>query len=327
MLCIVNPSTDPYFNLAAEEYLLRNFQENCFMLWRNENSVVVGKHQNTLAEINHHFVKEKNIRIARRISGGGTVYHDLGNLNFTFIMDGEQGRLVDFRKHTLPILEILHKLSVNARFRGRNDLAIGDKKISGNAEHVYRKRVLHHGTLLFSSDLDDLDLVLKVNPLKYKSKAVKSIRSQVTNIRDHLKTSLDILQFRDLIMKHVMSRFPGSEYYAFTREDTNLINQLKANKYDTWEWIYGYSPEYELENTFLMNGRHMILRLTVSGGIIIKATISGDLQGNIPVNDLEKALEGVRHDEDELAAKLGSVTFPEGFNISNPGEFARKYLL
>jgi lipoate---protein ligase len=326
MLCIVNTSTDPYFNLAAEEYLLHNFNKNCFMLWRNENSIVVGKHQNPLAEINRDFVREKNIRVARRISGGGTVYHDTGNLNFTFITDGKEGHLVDFRKHTLPILEALHNLSVNARFKGRNDLAIDDKKISGNAEHVYRKRVLHHGTLLFSSNLDDLNLALKVNPSKYTSKAVKSIRSQVTNIREHLKTGMDILQFRDMIMEHVMSRFPGSEYYVFTREDIKAIKDLKTKKYSTWEWIYGYSPEYELENTLIINSRNLILRITVSGGIIIKATISGDLQGDHPLNDFEKVLEGVRHYEHDLSARLGSYSFPEGFFISTPGEFIRKYL-
>ncbi len=316
MLCIANSCTDPYFNLAAEEYLLHNFSENCFMLWRNENTVVVGKHQNALAEINPGFVRENEIRIARRISGGGTVYHDMGNLNFTFIMNGKHGHLVDFRKYTRPILEVLHKLSVDARFQGRNDLTINGKKISGNAEHVYRKRVLHHGTLLFLSELGKLNLALSADPLRYKSKAVKSIRSQVTNIREHLKTPIDIIQFRDMILEHIMQSFPGSVFYEFTEDDMKAINRLKTEKYSTWEWIFGYSPEYELEKSFLVDGCRLTIRLNVTGGIIRKARIDGDFQETPDIRRLEMSLEGARHDENELTGKLESAVFPEGFFIT-----------
>jgi lipoate---protein ligase len=161
MLCIYNPSTEPYFNMAAEEYLLKNFSANIFMLWRNDNAVVVGKHQNSLAEINHDFVQQNNIKVVRRLSGGGTVFHDLGNLNFTFITNGEGEELVNFRKFTQPILEVLLQLGVHAKFEGRNDLTINGLKFSGNAEHVFKKRTLHHGTLLFSSKISDLTQALK----------------------------------------------------------------------------------------------------------------------------------------------------------------------
>ena len=183
MLCIKNDNTNPYFNLAAEEYVLRNFKENCFMLWRNRPSIIVGKHQNTLAEINVDYVKEKNIDVVRRLSGGGAVFHDLGNLNFTFIKNAEKEEaLVDFKKYVEPVLEVLQHLGVNAKFEGRNDIMIDGKKISGNAEHVFKKRVLHHGTLLFSSQMADLSNALKVNPLKYQDKGGKSVRSRVTNL-------------------------------------------------------------------------------------------------------------------------------------------------
>jgi lipoate---protein ligase len=302
MLCIINPYTDPYFNLAAEEYMLHNFSENFFMLWRNENAIVVGKHQNTLSEINMDYIRRRKIRVVRRLSGGGAVFHDLGNLNFTFIMNGQEGQLVDFRKYTLPILEVLQKLSVNAGYGKRNDLVINGRKFSGNAEHIYRKRVLHHGTLLFSSAKEDLSLALKINPLKYKSKAVKSIRSRVTNITEHLKTGLDVIQFRDIMLDHILDNFPDSRKYEFSNDD---IAKLRKAKYLTWEWNFGYSPEYEFERSFIINGRLIQLKLSVSGGIIQKAGIQGDFINQPGLRELENLLEGVKHDETELLNKLG----------------------
>ena len=174
MLCIINTNTKPYFNLAAEDYVLRNFKDDCFMLWRNKPSIIIGKHQNTLAEINLEYVKDNNIDVVRRLSGGGAVFHDLGNLNFTFIKNAkDEGSLVDFKKYIQPILEVLQSLGVNAKFEGRNDIMIDGKKISGNAEHVFKRRVLHHGTLLFLSQIADLSKALKVNPLKYQDNGVK----------------------------------------------------------------------------------------------------------------------------------------------------------
>lgn len=323
MLCLTNKSTDPYFNLAAEEYILREFSDNCFMLWQNENTIVIGKHQNTLAEINLDYIKEKKISVVRRLSGGGTVYHDLGNLNFTFIMNGHEGHLVDFRKYTKPILEVLHKLSVNARFHGRNDLTINGKKFSGNAEHVYKKRVLHHGTLLFSSEINTLNNALKVNPLKYKSKAVKSIRSRVTNIKEHLNTDLNVLQFRDMIMDHIMKTIPNPVPYEFTDQDIHNINRLKQEKYMTWEWNFGYSPKYDFERSFSTNGGSLQVYLNVAGGIIQKAKIYGDFFSKIDIKEVEDLLAGVKHDENEILKKMHSVSLPEYIHNITPEEFVR----
>jgi len=321
MLCVTHSSTDPYFNLAAEEYVLKNFTDDCFMLWRNDNTIVVGKHQNTLAEVNLDYIKEKKISVVRRLSGGGAVFHDLGNLNFTFIMNGHEGHLVDFRKYTLPVIEVLKNLSVDAEFQGRNDLTINGKKFSGNAEHVYKKRVLHHGTLLFSSLMEDLHLALRVNPLKYKSKAVKSIRSRVTNIKDHLQQDMDVIQFRDMILDHIMDIYPDSKAYTFSDEDIRNINNLREEKYLTWEWNFGYSPKYDFEKSFITNGGFIQVHLNVSGGVIQSAKIYGDFFNKLDISVVEEILNGSRHDRAELLDKFESIRFSDYFHNITAEEF------
>jgi lipoate-protein ligase A len=203
MHIIKRHNTDPYFNLATEEFVLKNWDEDSFMLWRNAPSIIVGKHQNTLAEINVEYVKHNNIPVVRRLSGGGAVFHDLGNLNFTFIQNGKAERLIDFRKYTEPILEVLEKMGVAAKFEGRNDLTIGGRKFSGNAEHIWKTKILHHGTLLFSSHMSDLTQALNVDPLKFQDKAVKSVHSRVTNISEHLSEPMDVMYFASMIEGHI----------------------------------------------------------------------------------------------------------------------------
>lgn len=304
MLCIIRHETDPYFNLAAEEYVLKQLHHDCFMLWRNENAIIVGKHQNTLAEINVDYVKEKDIKVVRRLSGGGAVFHDMGNLNFTFIASGENHKLVDFRKFTLPILEVLQKLDIEAKFEGRNDLTIEGKKFSGNAEHVYKNRVLHHGTLLFSSVMADVSNALKVDPDKFTDKAVKSVRSRVTNISDHLKSTITVLEFRDLILKHVMEATPGAELYTFTPEDVEAITKLRDEKYITWNWNYGYSPKYNFRKTVKTNGGKLEVLLEVNNGIIQKAKFFGDYFNKLDPAEIESALIGLNHTHEAIEQSL-----------------------
>jgi len=320
MLCIIRHETDPYFNLAAEEYVLKNFERDSFMLWRNEPAIIVGKHQNTLAEINQEYVKENMIKVVRRLSGGGAVFHDLGNLNFTFIASGENHQLVDFRKFTQPILEVLQKLKIEARFEGRNDLTIDGRKFSGNAEHVHKNRVLHHGTLLFSSQMADLSSALKVDPDKFQDKAVKSVRSRVTNISEHLKTPLSVLEFRDLVLKHVMESTPGAELYSFTQDDIAAISRLRDEKYITWEWNFGYSPKYNFRKTVKTNGGKLEVTLEVVNGTIEKARFFGDYFNKLDPVDIEQALTGTLHNEAAIRERLKDFEIPDYFLKINSEE-------
>jgi len=273
--CLHQSSTDPYFNLAAEEYFLKNFQENFFVLWRSQPTVVVGKHQNALAEINHDFVHEHHIPVARRLSGGGTVFHDLGNLNFTFIRNVEKIQEVNFKIFTSPIVEALKTLGVEAYTTGRNDLVIDGKKISGNAEHVHRNRVLHHGTLLFNSRLDALKGALKVDLSKFEDKAVQSNRSEVTNIAPYLPEPMSVEDFSNRLYAEISKQIGGTEFYSPNETDIEAIQKLSDEKYRTWDWIFGYSPRYRFNNTIQTVKGKIAVNLLVEKGLLAEVAITG----------------------------------------------------
>lgn len=321
MLCIINSNTDPYFNLASEEYLLKNFTEDCFMLWRNKNAIIVGKHQNTLSEINIERVEEKKITVARRISGGGAVFHDLGNLNFTFIFNGEDGKLVDFKKFTQPILDALQELGIDAEYGGRNDLVVEGKKFSGNAEHVWRRRTLHHGTILFSSEISDLSGALKVNPLKFSDKAVKSVRSRVTNIQDYTDRKMDVLEFRDWLFTNIMDRFNDAVTYEFSESDIMEINKLREEKFLKWDWNYGYSPKYNFAKQIKTAGGTIEVQMNVEKGIIVEMNIFGDFFHIKDIDDICNSLKGTRHEPQILKEKLSVFRFEEYFRDISADEF------
>lgn len=313
MLCVINNNTDPYLNLATEEYLLKEFNEDCFMLWRNANAIIVGKHQNTIAEINLPYVEEKGISIVRRLSGGGAVFHDLGNLNFTFIMKGEDDKFIDFKKYTRPIIDILKTLDIDAVFEGRNDLTINGKKFSGNAEHVHlaKKRILHHGTLLFSSEMKDLSEALKVNPLKFQGKAVQSVRSRVTNICEHLKDKITVEEFKKLIQNYVLTNYTDANLYELTDKDYKRIKEIADERYRNWDWNFGYSPEYGFKKGIKTDGGHVEVHLDVKKGTIENAKIFGDYFHTYDSTEIAEALIGCKHETKAIKERLS------GYNINN----------
>ena len=314
MLCINDHNTDPYFNLAAEEYILKQFTDNCFMLWRNAPSVIVGRHQNTLAEINTDYVKENNIKVVRRLSGGGAVFHDLGNINFTFIENNPSSHHNSnglFRKFTQPVIAVLQSLGIDARFEGRNDLVIDGKKFSGNAEHFYRDRALHYGTLLFASELADLSGALNANPAKFTDKAIKSVRSRVTNISSHLIEPLDIEEFRDLILHYMIDNYLDCKPYGYTETDIAAINRLRDEKYATWNWNFGQSPGYNMVNGVKTAGGFIETHLDVANGIIKNVRIFGDFFNVGEVAELEKLFADTPHNENQIRKKLEQINISD----------------
>lgn len=278
MIFFNNPYTNPYFNLAAEEFLLNTFPEGFLMLWQNENTVVVGKHQNALGEINLEYVHQNKVKLARRISGGGTVFHDNGNLNFTIalpVLDDQ--KIIDFRKFIDPVISYLNSLGVNAEASGRNDIMVGDFKISGNAEHHFRKKklILHHGTLLFKSDLENLGKAIKVIPGRYTDKAVQSKRSPVANISQFLSNPLSLSDFKEGLQEHLVKHFGVQITRDFSCEETDYVEALAVSKFEKDDWNYGYSPAYTFQSEFSFENSIGSIFLDVArDSIILEAKIT-----------------------------------------------------
>ena len=299
-MCINNKATNPYFNLAFEEYLLKNYTDDIFMLWQNEPCVVVGKHQNALAEINQHFIKQNNIKVARRLSGGGTVYHDSGNLNFTYIMNGTTGKMVDFAKYTDEIIEVLNEMGAPAERNKRNDLIIDGKKISGNAEHIFKNRVIHHGTLLFNSDLEKLNEAIRIEEGKYEDKSVQSVRSKVTNILNFLKPDITIENLKERLFNFVLKKYNQAELYILQNEEYEQITKLKDEKYSTWDWIYGYSPKFKLKKTLSINKSELLAEIQIKKGYIDGIYFIGNNRYKVETQSFTEILVGLKYDDEQI---------------------------
>ena len=307
MIFIYNKSLDPYYNMAAEEYLVKNSNDEIFMLWQNDNTIVVGKNQNTLSEINYDYVRDNNINVVRRMSGGGAVFHDLGNINFTFILNSEDD-FSNYQKFTKPIIEFLKTLGITATLSGRNDILIDEKKISGNAQYMYKGRIMHHGTLLFSSQSDKLAASLKVSEEKIKSKGIKSVKSRVTNISEHLKEKMSAQDFIERLSAFMLQNGDIKADYDL-EQNHNEIEVLKNEKYATWDWNFGYSPKYSFtKKERFPSGEIEICMSVASNGIIEDVKIFGDFFSKNEISDLENLICGHHHEVNELKTVIKTIS-------------------
>ncbi len=320
MLSIISKTNDAWFNLATEEYLLKHKRENCFYLYINSPSIIVGKHQNTLSEINYEFVKAHNIKIVRRMTGGGSVFHDLGNLNYCFIMDQGSERTDNFETYTRPVLQVLRELGLDAHLEGRNDLVVNGKKFSGNAKLTWKNKVLQHGTILFSSSLMDISEALNPKEIKFQDKAVKSVSSRVTNISELLPQPMELTEFVQRIRTHVHSLYPEAQDYEFTKEEEAFIQNLVETKYSTWEWNFGKSPTYNFSKTIRTNAGTLEFYLEVLQGKIVSLKIFGDFFPTDDPAELEELLTGLPHKEEILRKRLSEIDLSRWFTGVTPSD-------
>ncbi len=316
MIYIDSPSTDPAFNLALEQYVFDHMDRNqeYFMLWQNANTVVIGKNQNAFAEVNQKIADEKNISVVRRLSGGGAVYHDLGNLNFTFILDAKDATDLDIRLFCQPIADMLLSLNVPAQVNGRNDITIEGKKFSGNSQYLKQGRIMHHGTLMFQSDLSVVADVLNVSADKFQSKAAKSVKSRVTNIAPYLPADFTLEKFKALLLKHIL-KTETVEPYVFSEAELAAIEQIKKDRYDKWEWNYGSSPAYNVEKSRRFEGCGKIeVHMNTENGTITDLQFFGDYFGVSDSAELAQMLKGVKLERSALEKCLAACPIEQYFH-------------
>ncbi|MBI0579790.1 lipoate--protein ligase [Neobacillus cucumis] len=324
MLFIDNKGiTDPQINLAIEEYALKNLDinETYLLFYINQPSIIIGKNQNTIEEINTDYVEKNGIIVVRRLSGGGAVYHDLGNLNFSFITKDDGESFHNFRKFTEPVVEALKKLGVNAELSGRNDLLAEGRKISGNAQFSTRGRMFSHGTLLFNSEMDNVVSALKVKKEKIESKGIKSIRSRVANISDFLSEKISIEEFRSLLLNYIFGGEENINEYVLTDEDWEKIHQLSEERYQNWEWNYGKSPKFNLQNSHRFPVGSIDVRLEINKGMIENCKIYGDFFGVGDVSEIEDKLKNIRYEKSEIEKVLADMDVAHYFGNVTKEEF------
>lgn len=324
MIFYYNKSTDPYYNLALEEHIFSHVKlDDClFMLWQNDNTIVIGRNQNAIREINTEFVKKKNTKVARRNTGGGTVYHDLGNLNYSFIQNCESGQTIDFSQFAVPIIRALDHLGVKAECNKRNDLVIDGRKFSGTAQTVKNGRMLHHGTLLFNSDLDFMRQALTVKGDKIHSKGVKSVSSHITNISEHTLNPISMEQFRNCLMTSLIKKNKPLPLHLDDK-DFAAIKHLRDTKYSTWDWNYGKSPRYEVQKSRDFQDGSLTVSMGVSHhGIIDTISIAGEFTGKQDIHQLEEFLTGKALKESVLLEILSYGSVDDYINGMTAGALA-----
>lgn len=296
-------SQNPFYNLAFEEYVLsRRRTGDYLILWQNDNTIVIGQNQNAEQEINRAFVESHGIRVVRRTTGGGAVYHDLGNLNYSFITDAGEAESLAMERFTQPVVGALQGLGLRAEASGRNDILVEGRKVSGTAQRLLNGRILHHGTLLFDADPVMVAGALQADPEKFRSKSAKSVRSRVGNIRDFLREDMDLPAF----WAYLKTALAGEGFVSGTLspEELEAVEALKQSRYDTWEWNFGRSPAYDLRNRRRWEGGGLEVCLSVKEGLISGAAFQGDFLSRCSLDPLTEALRGTAFRREDVAEVL-----------------------
>ena len=307
MIYVNSNSTNPYFNFALEEYLMmeKNLgDEEIFLFWRTNPTVMIGRYQNTYCEINEKYVKENNINVIRRNSGGGTIYTDMGAWQFTFIEKNHKENGISFEKFTEPIINTLRKENIDANFNSRNDLLIGKRKFSGNAQYRKDNSILHHGSILFNTDIKAMVESITVAEDKIIAKGIKSVRERVVNISEVMKENITSEEFRDIILNSLLK---DSKTYTLNKQDINEINKIKKDKFESWDWNYGKNPVFNINRWKRFNGGRVDFKLDIKNGIIKTCVIEGDFFLSGDISEIENAFVNCKYVKKDISKLLDDI--------------------
>ena len=308
------------YSFAVEEYIMKNasFKDEYFMFWRTNPCLMIGRFQNTIEEINQKFAEEKDIEITRRNSGGGTVYTDMECWQFSFITFKKEGKSKNFQTFTQPIIDAIKTLGADAEFNSRNDLNINGKKFSGNAQYTNGNRFLHHGTLLFNTNLDNLVLSLKISDDKIRSKGIKSIRERVSNLKQHLSNKdLDSLKFQE----EMIALIRGSmETQYLNDDDIKAIEEIERKKFRTWEWNYGVSPKFNIKKSNRFSGGKLEVNIMVKNGIINDCKIYGDFFCTGDITQIQNVVIGCKYEKESISKALNKTQSSDMLYLIEPLE-------
>lgn len=314
MRYIKNPNNDPYFNMAFDEYCLESLpiDEPVFYLWQNRPAVIIGFNQEVNTEVNLDYLRANGIELVRRVTGGGAVYHDLGNLNYTIVGRSENLER-DYPEYAALLMKALQTLGVPATLSGRNDILVEGKKVSGFAKRVCKDRLMVHGTLMYQVDVDVLTHVLNPSPTKLQSKGVSSVRSRVANLREYLPQIADVRMFSQQLEAILSNHYTDAEY-RLSDTDLGHIRQLRDAKFAQWEWNYGRSPKATLTHSARLACGTVEVHLTLHENRITSCRFGGDFLGNLPASDVEKALQGIVYESASIHQCLTRMEIGQYFD-------------
>ncbi|MFW5792699.1 MAG: lipoate--protein ligase family protein [Bacteroidota bacterium] len=325
MLYIENFCSDPRFNIASEEFLLKNFDEDILMIWRSNNSVIIGKHQLAIAEADIHYLFQNNIPLIRRISGGGTVFHDPGNINFTIILNKSKPE-INFAEHSKPIIEFLQGLGLNAAFEGKNDVRIDNLKVSGNAAHLFKNKILYHGTLLYNSKLSTLKASIKPTNAIIETKAIQSNRSRVANISELMMDEISIEEFQNLLKEFLFREYSITSVKRFSAFEKDAISELVDIKYNMDDWNYCYSPDYRFKKSFSLKENKGGFEIDVSKGIIKSIEIASGSNFSDGFKHFLLSLREIKHIPTEIKKQIEtSAVFKDSASIFDSNEYLKSF--